>query len=188
MDETTITHLNKIISSRVTSGVVIIDASGEILYINDEARAIFATFSSQDISSKTDPLALDKAIVESINKHAGTLSANEATCILCQETNVTYALRTLPLHKPGKKGNPCIMVLIEGVTIHRKFDIKAVQKQFGLSKRETEVTFCLTKGLTNKEIAKTLSLSPDTVHDYIKQIMKKLKASTRAGIVGKVLP
>ncbi|RJR22171.1 MAG: hypothetical protein C4581_01325 [Nitrospiraceae bacterium] len=188
MDEKTITHLNKIISSRVTSGVVIIDATGEILYINDEAHAIFATFSLKDVSSGKDPLVPDKAVVDSINKHLGHLSAYESTCILCPETGTTYALRTLPLHKPGKKGKQCIMVLIEGVTIHRKFDIKAVQKQFGLSKRETEVTFCLTKGLTNKEIAKTLALSPDTVHDYIKQIMKKLKTATRAGIVGKVLP
>jgi len=188
MDETTITHLNKIISSRVTSGVIIIDASGEILYINDEARAIFATFSSKGISSEKDHFTLDKAIVDSIDEHMGHLAANESSCILCPETGVTYALRSLPLHKPGKKGKQCIMVLIEGVTIHRKFDIKAVQKQFGLSKRETEVTFCLTKGLTNKEIAKTLSLSPDTVHDYVKRIMKKLKTATRAGIVGKVLP
>ena len=188
MDEITIAHLNKIISSRVTSGVVIIDASGEILFINDEARAIFATFSSKGISSDNDPSALDKAIVDSITQHLGSLSVNEATCLLCPETNVTYALRTLSLHKPRKKGNPCIMVLIEGVTIHRKFDIEAVRKQFGLTKRETEVTFCLTKGLTNKEIAKTLSLSPETVHDYIKSIMTKLKTATRAGIVGKVLP
>lgn len=188
MDETTITHLNKIISSRVTSGVVIIDASGEILYINEEARAVFATFCTIGNSSDKDPSSIDKAIIDSINLHLGSLSANESTCIICPETNVMYALRTLPLHKPRKKGKPCIMVLIEGVTMNRQFDINAVQKQFGLTKRETEVTFCLTKGLTNKEIANALSLSPETIHDYIKKIMKKLKTTTRAGIVGKVLP
>ncbi len=80
------------------------------------------------------------------------------------------------------------MVLIEGVTIHRKFDMDIVQKQFSLTKRETEVTFCLTKGLTNKEISNILYLSPETVHDYIKQIMKKFNTTTRTGIVGKVLP
>lgn len=188
MDETTITHLNKIISSRVTAGVVIIDASGAILYINEEASAILATFTSKDISSYKHPSSVDIAITDAINHHIGTLSAHESKCIQCPETNVTYALRALPLHKPHKRGKSCTMVLIEGVTMERQFDINEVQKQFDLSKRETEVTFCLTKGLTNKEIAKALSLSPETIHDYIKKIMEKMKTTTRAGIVGKVLP
>jgi len=42
--------------------------------------------------------------------------------------------------------------------------------------------------MTNKEIASVLKLSPETVHGYVKSVMKKTGASTRAGIVGRVLP
>lgn len=186
MDESTISHLNKIISNRLTSGVVILDASGEILYLNQEASSILSTFCSDSTSS--DPSHINKVILDALQENPGSLSGPTSTIIQCPETESTYSLRAMPLDKPHKKGKSCIMVLIEGVTIHRKFDMNVVQKQFGLTKRETEVTFCLTKGLTNKEIANLLSLSPETVHDYVKQIMKKFNTTTRAGIVGKVLP
>lgn len=187
MDESTISHLNKIISNRLTSGVVILDESGEILYLNQEARSILSTF-SPDNTPDHDSTHINKVILESIKKDPGSLSDSASSIIQCPETDSTYSLRAMPLDKPHKKGKSCIMILIEGVTIHRKFDMDVVQKQFGLTKRETEVTFCLTKGLTNKEIANILSLSPETVHDYIKQIMKKFNTTTRTGIVGKVLP
>jgi sensor histidine kinase regulating citrate/malate metabolism len=46
MDESQVTHLDKIISNRVTSGVVILDTSGEILFVNDEAQSIISTLHS----------------------------------------------------------------------------------------------------------------------------------------------
>ena len=188
MDESQITHLDKIISSRDTSGVVILDTSGKILFVNDEAQSIISTFSLDEIDASTDPDTLDKAIVEIFKKSLGSLSTPTAKCVYCPDSNSAYALRAMPLHKPELPGKSCILVLIEGVTIHRTFDMNVVQKQFGLTRREAEVTFCLTKGLTNKEIANALSLSPETVHDYVKQVMKKLDTTTRAGVVGKVLP
>jgi DNA-binding CsgD family transcriptional regulator len=188
MDESTISHLNKIISNRLTSGVVILDESGKILYLNQEARSILSTFSANDDQSDNPATQINAAIVEAIKENLGPLNEPSSSIIQCSNTDSTYSLRALPLDKPHKKGKSCVMVLIEGVTIHRKFDMDVVQKQFGLTKREAEVTFCLTKGLTNKEIANILSLSPETVHDYVKQVMKKFKTTTRAGIVGKVLP
>jgi DNA-binding NarL/FixJ family response regulator len=188
MDESQVTHLDKIISNRVTSGVVILDTSGEILFVNDEAQSIISTFSINEIDASSDPDTLNKAIVDIFKQSLGSLAAPTAKCVYCPDNDSAYALRAMPLHKPDLSSKSCILILIEGVTIHRKFDINVVQKQFGLTRREAEVTFCLTKGLTNKEIANTLSLSPETVHDYVKQVMKKLDTTTRAGVVGKVLP
>lgn len=188
MEEADLTHLDKIISKRVTSGVVVLDTNGEILFINEEARSILSTFNLDDIDLESSSDSVDKAIVEVFKKSLGSLSEPISKCVYCPDNDSAYALRALPLYKPEFKGKSCVLVLIEGVTIHRKFDMNVVQKQFSLTRREAEVTFCLTKGLTNKEIANALSLSPETVHDYVKQIMRKLGATTRAGIVGKVLP
>jgi DNA-binding NarL/FixJ family response regulator len=188
IDDTVISFLNNIISKRITSGVVVINETNEILYLNQEAQSILSTFNADNVSSDKNPADISKAIVDSIRESLGSLTDTASACIHCNNSNNTYALRAIPLHQPNQKGKRCILVLIEGITIQHKFDLKAVQKKFGLTKRETEVTFCLTKGLTNKEIANTLSLSPETVHDYVKQIMKKLKTTTRAGIVGTILP
>ncbi|MFD0894298.1 response regulator transcription factor [Luteolibacter ambystomatis] len=48
-----------------------------------------------------------------------------------------------------------------------------------LSRRETEVLGWVTKGYSNKEIAKELGLSPDTVHWHLKQIYEKLRVKSR---------
>ena len=189
MSRSPLNSLSKIISNRSSVGVVVLESSGKILYMNDEAHSIFSSLLARELSSsKCSQTKFNKLIVSTIRDNLGSLSDPASACISFPDSDSTYALRTLPLFNPHEEGKSCTLVMIEGVTMHHRFDIKGVQKKFGLTKRETEVTFCLTKGFTNKEIASALSLSPETVHGYVKQIMKKMRTTTRAGIVGKVLP
>lgn len=51
----------------------------------------------------------------------------------------------------------------------------------GLTDREVEVLRLLASGLSNKQIARDLTLSPKTVGRHIENIYGKLKVSTRAG-------
>ena len=48
-----------------------------------------------------------------------------------------------------------------------------------LSKREAEVVHCLAEGLTNREIAECLGLSPHTIKNYLFRIFDKLGVSSR---------
>lgn len=49
-----------------------------------------------------------------------------------------------------------------------------------LSSREAEIISLISKGLSNKEIAKTLYLSVHTVITHTKNIYKKLNVNSRA--------
>jgi len=49
----------------------------------------------------------------------------------------------------------------------------------GLSKRESDVLALLAQGLTNREIAKAVFLSPETVKGYVAQIYSKLGVRNR---------
>jgi DNA-binding CsgD family transcriptional regulator len=51
----------------------------------------------------------------------------------------------------------------------------------GLTDREVEVLRLLTTGLSNKQIARRLTLSPKTVGHHVEHIYAKLEVSTRAG-------
>jgi DNA-binding NarL/FixJ family response regulator len=44
----------------------------------------------------------------------------------------------------------------------------------------------LMRGLTNKELAAELRISTHTVKEYIRQIMMKVKTTSRTGIVARV--
>jgi DNA-binding NarL/FixJ family response regulator len=56
-----------------------------------------------------------------------------------------------------------------------------------LTERERQVVNLLASGATNRLIAQELVLSVDTVKTHVKNIMKKLHATTRADAVAKYL-
>ena len=59
-----------------------------------------------------------------------------------------------------------------------------LSESFRLTEREREVVELLIQGLTNKEIAERMNISPNTVRAFIRMVMGKLGVSTRSGIVG----
>lgn len=60
-------------------------------------------------------------------------------------------------------------------------------REHHLSRREREVVQLLLLDKSNKEIAGTLSLSPNTIKGYLKLLMRKLNVSSRAGIISRIL-
>lgn len=52
--------------------------------------------------------------------------------------------------------------------------------EFGLSGRETEVLLLLAKGVSRKEVARLIGISPHTVAGYVKTLYRKLAVCSRA--------
>jgi DNA-binding CsgD family transcriptional regulator len=59
-------------------------------------------------------------------------------------------------------------------------------KQFELTEREQETVQMLLQGLTSKEIAVRMGISPNTVKAFLRLVMVKMGVSTRSGIVGRI--
>jgi DNA-binding CsgD family transcriptional regulator len=69
----------------------------------------------------------------------------------------------------------------------RSADITTVAQQFQLTSREQQTAELLMEGLTSKEIASRMMISPNTVKTFVRILMMKTEASTRSGIVGKLI-
>ncbi len=58
--------------------------------------------------------------------------------------------------------------------------------QFHLTARERQAVAYLVRGLTSKEIAQQMGISPNTVKSFLRLVMTKAGVSTRAGLIGRV--
>lgn len=101
----------------------------------------------------------------------------------------TYRCHAVAL-QPGEVGsgmNGTIALLFErppsaALSLKRK-----VWKEFDLTPRQCQTVELLVRGMTTKEIAQAMNISPNTVKTYLRHIMAKMRVATRVGIVGKVL-
>jgi len=107
-------------------------------------------------------------------------------CALVLLENEFFSLKLFPLHGPidditpdkyAALVEPIVKPLSEGIDFHR------VQEKWRLSRREVDVLKALMSGVTDKEIARCLNVSVETVRAYLKSVRAKLGVVTRTAIV-----
>jgi DNA-binding CsgD family transcriptional regulator len=103
----------------------------------------------------------------------------------------TYVCRSFQVEK-GSNGNSSNLsggFLI--VMLERKGNdaakVSEIAERFGLTAREQETVQYLLGGLTSKEIAQRMKISPNTVKAFLRLVMVKMNVSTRSGIIGRIV-
>ena len=72
-----------------------------------------------------------------------------------------------------------------GASQDRMVPISGAQALGGLSARETEILKLIARGLSNKEIARSLDIGPETVKSHLKSAFTKLGVERRAQAVSR---
>jgi DNA-binding CsgD family transcriptional regulator len=97
-----------------------------------------------------------------------------------------YHCRSFYFESQGEKNShPAIALLLErkaGV-----ISLLEVADRFDLTARELETVELLLQGLTSKEIADRMKISPNTVKAFLRLVMVKMGVSTRAGVIGRIV-
>ena len=90
------------------------------------------------------------------------------------------------LYATPLSGEPAgrIAVIVQPATPQEVAPLVAMA--YGLSPRETELTMLCIRGLSTKEIAETMFVSPYTVQDHLKSIFRKTGVNSRGELVGQV--
>lgn len=65
-------------------------------------------------------------------------------------------------------------------------DISDTRPSIALTNRERQVVKCLARGLTSKETARELNLSPRTVEDYRARLIKKFEVRNFSGLMARL--
>jgi DNA-binding CsgD family transcriptional regulator len=98
-----------------------------------------------------------------------------------------YFCRAFELTPTSEGSSPPTLGLLLERSSCEVMSLSEVAQQFNLSPREQEAVEFLLSGLTSKEIADRMKISPNTVKAFLRVVMIKMGVSTRSGIVGKVV-
>jgi DNA-binding CsgD family transcriptional regulator len=100
-----------------------------------------------------------------------------------------YLCRAFQLDESGsadRRFQPRVLLVLERERKNRA-DTTRWSEQFQLTSRECETVKLLLKGLTSKEIATEMSISPNTVKSFLKLAMAKVGASNRTALIARIL-
>jgi DNA-binding CsgD family transcriptional regulator len=85
----------------------------------------------------------------------------------------------------GQSTNRTVAILLERASSPEVM-LHQITSRFNLTVREREAVGYLLQGLTSKEIAQKMKISPNTVKAFLRLVMTKMAVSTRAGLIGRV--
>ena len=89
-------------------------------------------------------------------------------------------------HSLNMAGKGTTAILLERVT-SPEVTLYGMSRKYNLTAREREAIGHLLHGLTSKEIAREMGISPNTVKAFFRLVMTKMGVSTRAGLIGRVV-
>ncbi len=159
-------------------GLLLADLDFNALYANDEAISI--------LSFAIDTTAADFVRWAQIRIRA-ILNTDRYTGPIDNAMFVSgrrqYVCRSFLLNAMTR---PAVVGLLLQRHGHAIVDMAEISRRFRLSPRESETIRHLIHGLTTKEAAERMSVSPNTVKQFVRLIMSKMGVSTRSAIVGKL--
>jgi DNA-binding CsgD family transcriptional regulator len=164
------------------SGLLIVDSALNPVASDEGAANILGYGRERDGASAN--LALPVEIIEAIrNRPPADLSC---VTVLVPIGNEQYRCRCyhVPSENPGLR--PGIHALHFEADTHPADPIRHVASQYRLTEREEEALRGIALGLTTKELADRMNISPNTVKAFVHLIMIKLGVTTRTAIIAKV--
>jgi DNA-binding CsgD family transcriptional regulator len=162
-------------SSSSPMGVLLLDSRFHPLYFNAEGAAILTYPARPDGAISLEPIL--PVLVSNGAEHTVPSGRRRYRC---------RAFRLDARTGDGSPHEPRMLVVMERMG-NEPLDITPWSDLFHLTTRERQTVALLLRGLSSKEIAAEMSISPSTVKTFLKLVMARTGASSRAQIVTKVM-
>ena len=166
-----------------TAGVLLLDSALSPMYVNDEAVRILAYPGHQ----KDGPCLKEflARVIRSLDlTPRGVLEKYSIIGFMSGRRHYTGRLFCVS-QCARNPHQPMVALLIERTPASANF--LEMAGEFNLTQRECEAVQHLALGLTSKEIAARMGISPNTVKAFLRLVMIKTGVTTRSGIIGKLL-
>lgn len=165
-------------------GFLLVDASLNPVASNIEAIQILTFPNKPERIKRLDVFLADKVRSGLVDRQSSeTLEFVKEF----KSGNRHYLCRTFRLENTVLGARPSVGLLLERNSSGGAVALSEICTRFDLTQREKETVALLLQGLTSKEIAIRMNISPNTVKAFLRLVMVKMGVSTRSGIVGKVV-
>jgi|ERR1700730_13606748 DNA-binding CsgD family transcriptional regulator len=171
-------------SSRSAAGFLLLDSSLNPISFNAEATQILSYPENVADRNRLEVFLAAKIHSTLLNRPG---SGDAPFVTEFRSGRRRYFCRAFVLDSQAKEpGQPSIAVLLErgpsGLV-----PLRRVIGQFNLTQREREVLEYLLQGMSSREIANRMELSPNTVKTFLRLIMIKMGVTSRSAIVSKII-
>jgi DNA-binding CsgD family transcriptional regulator len=164
-------------------GFLLLDAELNLIAANDPALQILC-FPSEASRIKQPKAFLSDRVKTTLLDHQNR--DHKAFVKEVQSGKRRYICKSFQVNCNGQAApQPAFAVLLERDAAG-SMPSSELSKRFALTQRECETVEYLLQGLTSKEIAARMKISPNTVKAFLRLVMVKMKVSTRSGIAGKI--
>ncbi len=164
-------------------GFLLLDSSFEPIYANDDAIQILAYPKGRRELRSLDGVLGTKIRSVLFDNHSSSPSL-PPTAFLSGRRH--YHCRTFAVESHLRDPSHATIVLFQR-GLRESIDVAQMAPAFHLTEREQETVGFLIEGLTSKEIATHMNISPDSVKAFIKPVMIKMGVAARSGIIGKIV-
>jgi DNA-binding CsgD family transcriptional regulator len=167
-----------------TNGFLLLDSGLNLIAANDPALQILCFPSGADRIKQPKVFLVDRVRTTLLDhqNHDGTSFVKEF-----KSGKRRYLCKSFQVNLNGQQpAQPAFAVLLERDAVTGASAFNELAEQFDLTQRERETVEYLLQGLTSKEIATRMGISPNTVKAFLRLVMVKMKVSTRSGIAGKI--
>jgi len=188
------------VTAQPTALLSVLNLMGEgILLLDDRCNTLWANtvFAS---ALRADP-ECDRILTVTRRLAAAVTTAEEA-CSTGSSTSRTPAVAQFDVHTPVARyalratrivldplspERPFQVVVSMVTALRRVPDAEALAKRFGLTPSEAAVALLLARGLSNRDVARTLAVSAHTARHHTEHVLLKLCVHTRAAVGGLLL-
>jgi DNA-binding CsgD family transcriptional regulator len=162
-------------------GLVLLDSSLRPMYCNSEAISILA-YPSEPGKVKLSSAEFSEQIRSIIPRMPSGDEFPLTTFFVSGRRR--YVCRSFLLESEFNASSKPVLAL----TVERnRWVLGDLVMRFQLTDREMEAVQHLAEGLTSKEIARRMNISPNTVKTFLRLVMIKMGVTTRSGVIGKLI-
>ena len=172
-------------------GILLIGPDYVPVYINSKGKAFCYEMDRKRNPSSGDPIQTEPQVLGILMRDCMTLADSQERFDPAYSTNRILSLRGsdkryyiqyfyFPLVSRGaQEDKPHFMVFVHEVTSASEYTLPGMVVQYQLSEREEIIAQLAAGGLTNKQIAERLCISPFTVQNHLKSIFEKTGLDSR---------